>query len=143
MNTSRWKRACAWMGLASVVALLAAPLGCTKEPEPPPTVASTPTELGVTVNLTKVRGPEPLSAKLSVSGGNHVRWINQSGAASTITFTTTWPFKEAQHVITLAAGDTSEWFSLDSYAARTAHFYHVSPPPDSIPPDEPDITSGN
>jgi hypothetical protein len=139
----------AWVALAAWLAAVAT--GCA--PAQPPAqnaeqkaeqVEAPSAEQGLSVTILQKTGAYPSSAKLSVLGGrDHVRWINSTARRCTLSFTTTWPFKEDRRTIQLAPSDTSEWFSLNTFATRKAHFYHVSPAADSTGPDEPDVTAGN
>jgi len=116
--------------LVLTAVLFGAGCDCQKKPEPP--TVTERVESGFTLTLVQNADPGAMSCTLSKGqrpGEDHVRWVNQTAGPVTITFTVAWPFLEPDNArtITVAAGATSEYFTLDPSKANGAYDYQTTP----------------
>src|SRR5262245_25168130 len=121
--------------LESLLLVLTAVLfgaGCDCQKKPEPTTVTERVESGFTLTLAQNVDPNALSCTLSKGqrpGEDHVRWVNQTAGPVTITFATAWPFLEPDNgrTITVAAGATTEYFTLDKNKPNATYDYQTTP----------------
>ena len=123
--------------------------GCDCQKKTEPVTVTERVESGFTLTLVQNADPHEMSCTLSKGqspGQDHVRWVNQTAGPVTITFTTVWPFLEPDNgkTITVPAGASSEFFTLDPSKPNGAYDYQTTPT--LVKPDtghgEPSISVG-